>query len=99
MNHQSLVHEAFAMKYIKPGLYKHFKGNNYLIISTVVHTENEAPLVLYTAESNKENKLWTRPLELFFSEIETSDGLKTRFSFLRNLNENEKRLIKRRLFT
>ena len=86
------------MNEIKPGLYKHFKGNNYLVISTVVDSENEALFVLYSAESDKENRLWIRPAEMFASEVETSDGIKPRFLFLRILNEEEKQLLKRQLF-
>ena len=86
------------MNEIKPGLYKHFKGNNYLVISTVVDSENEALFVLYSAESDKENRLWIRPAEMFASEVETSEGIKPRFLFLRDLNDEEKQVLKRQLF-
>ena len=86
------------MKEIKPGLYKHFKGNNYLVVSTVFDSENEALFVLYTAESDKENRLWIRSAEMFVNKLETSDGIKPRFQYLRDLNKEEKLLLKRQLF-
>lgn len=86
------------MKKIKSGLYKHFKGNNYLIINTVVDSENEALFVLYTAESDRESRIWIRPLEMFYSEVETSHGVKLRFEYIRDLNTEEKQLLKRQLF-
>ena len=86
------------MKKIKSGLYKHFKGNNYLIINTVVDSENEALFVLYTAECDRESRIWIRPLEMFYSEVETSHGVKLRFEYIRDLNTEEKQLLKRQLF-
>jgi len=86
------------MDKIEPGLYRHFKGNNYLIISTVFDTENDASFVLYTAESKKEYKLWIRPLEYFFNNVETSNKVEKRFTYIRKLKEEEKQLLRRRLF-
>jgi len=86
------------MKNINPGLYRHFKGNNYQIITTVTDTENETSFVLYTAESDNENTLWVRPAELFFEKVDTSHGIQSRFRYLRGFNQEEKRLLKQQLF-
>lgn len=85
------------MKDIKSGLYKHFKGYNYFVISTAIDSENEAPFVLYSPENEK--KLWIRPLEMFSSEVETPDGKKPRFEYLRELKENEKQSLKQLILT
>ena len=86
------------MKNIKPGLYKHFKNNNYLIITTVVDTENEEAFVLYTAESDNKCRLWIRPIEMFYEEVETSHGTMPRFAYVRDFNQNERQMLKQQLF-
>ena len=73
------------------------RDSNYLIITTIVDTENKTPFVLYTAESDNEFRLWIRPIELFISEVETSCGTVPRFSYVRELNQNEKQMLKQQL--
>lgn len=55
-----------------PGLYRHFKGNNYQVIDTVRHSETEELLVLYHP-CYGEQKLWVRPLNSF-NELVHHDG-------------------------
>ena len=52
---------------IKPGIYRHFKGNRYQVMELVKHSETEQTLVLYRALYG-ERGLWVRPLELFLSD-------------------------------
>ena len=85
------------MKNIKSGLYEHFKGKNYLVISTVADTEGDTSFVLYTAESENEKKLWIRPTEMFFNKVETCHGIKPRFQYLREFTLEEKRMLKHKL--
>ena len=58
---------------LKPGLYQHYKGNQYEVIDTVRHSETEEELVLYRALYG-EKGLWVRPLKMF-SESVNVDGL------------------------
>ena len=41
---------------IKLGLYRHFKGGMYRVLSTATHTENGGRLVIYRDE--KAGKVW-----------------------------------------
>ena len=73
------------MNNIKPGIYKHFKGNLYKVIGVGKHSETLEDFVLYEAlYNNPRSKLWVRPLKMFNEEVVASDGTKKkRFEFIR----------------
>lgn len=51
------------------GIYKHFKGNYYLVEDIGISSETEEPLVIYRALYGN-TKLWIRPLKSFLSEVD-----------------------------
>ena len=51
------------------GIYKHFKGNYYIVEDIGTHSETEEPLVIYRALYGN-TKLWIRPLKSFLSEVD-----------------------------
>ena len=59
---------------IKPGRYRHFKGNEYEVIGTARHSEPLEEMVGYRALYG-EGGLWVRPAKMFFETIER-DGKK-----------------------
>jgi len=67
----------------KPGIYQHYKGNKYLVLSVVKHTETLEDMVLYiTLYENEMSKMWVRPLEMFLEEIEFEGRKMPRFTFI-----------------
>lgn len=66
---------------IKPGKYRHFKGNEYEVIGVAKHSETLEEMVVYRALYG-ENGLWVRPASMW-NETITRDG-KTfkRFAYL-----------------
>lgn len=68
---------------IKPGIYRHFKGNMYRVIGMAKHSETLEEMVVYEAlYENKLSKIWIRPASMFFEEV-IRDGKKMkRFTYI-----------------
>ena len=59
------------------GIYKHYRGNLYLVIDICYHSETCEKMVVYRA-LYEDNKLWVRPYDMFFDEV-NKNGHKYRF--------------------
>ncbi len=62
------------MEEIRPGRYRHFKGNEYEVLGVAKHSETLEPMVVYRALYG-EGGLWVRPLSMWIEEVER-DGYK-----------------------
>ena len=51
-----------------PGLYRHYKGNDYRVLGLARHTETEEVLVVYQALYG-ERGLWVRPAAMFIETV------------------------------
>ena len=51
------------------GIYRHFKGNLYIVEDIACHTETGEKMVLYRALYGN-HKLWCRPYSMFISEVD-----------------------------
>ena len=50
-------------------VYKHFKGNYYLVVDIATHSETKEQYVVYRRLYG-DGTLWIRPLEMFLSEVD-----------------------------
>ena len=60
------------MSTLKPGIYRHFKGNRYEVIAVAAHSETLEPIVVYRALYG-EGGVWVRPLAMW-EETVNRDG-------------------------
>ena len=51
------------------GIYRHFKGNTYIVEDIALHTESGEQLVIYR-DVNDKSKLFARPYEMFVSKVD-----------------------------
>ncbi|MCX7920606.1 MAG: DUF1653 domain-containing protein [Clostridia bacterium] len=58
--------------------YRHFKGNEYLVLHVAKHSETLEDLVVYQALYG-ERGIWVRPLTMFLDQKEVNGKLVNRF--------------------
>ena len=68
---------------IKLGRYRHYKGNEYLVIGVANHSETLESMVVYKALYG-EGELWVRPLSMWNETVEVNGVKFKRFEFIGN---------------
>ena len=74
------------------GIYKHFKGDYYLVVDVAKNSETEEIYVVYRSLYGNGN-LWIRPIDMFLSEVdhEKYPKIKQKYRFeLQNIKSNQK---------
>ncbi|MBQ2593208.1 MAG: DUF1653 domain-containing protein [Candidatus Riflebacteria bacterium] len=67
-----------ALASIQPGRYRHFKGNEYEVITIARHSETEEPMVVYRALYG-EGGVWVRPASMWNETVERDGKTYKRF--------------------
>lgn len=58
---------------VVPGVYRHYKGKDYLVLTTARHSETEEELVVYRTLYGDFSS-WVRPLAMFTENV-VIDGI------------------------
>jgi len=66
---------------LRPGKYRHFKGNEYLLIGVASHSETMEPMVVYKALYG-DGGLWVRPASMWDEWVERDDYRGPRFIYV-----------------
>lgn len=70
------------METLHPGIYRHFKGNEYELLYIAKHSETLEPMVVYRALYG-EGGVWVRPLPMWTEHVERDGYSGPRFAFVR----------------
>lgn len=66
---------------LKPGKYRHFKGMEYELIGTALHSETLEPMVVYKALYG-EGGLWVRPAAMWSETVRKENYCGPRFQYI-----------------
>lgn len=71
---------------IKTGKYLHYKGKEYEVLGTAIHSETLEEMViykpLYKISEEEPERLWVRPAVMFEEEVRVGDKLLPRFRYI-----------------
>jgi hypothetical protein len=65
----------------RPGLYRHYKGNDYRVLHLARHSETREALVVYQALYG-EHGIWVRPAAMWVETVEVNGQRVPRFAYL-----------------
>lgn len=69
------------MSQLKPGVYRHFKGNLYRLITVARHSETLEEMVVYQALYG-EGGWWVRPVSMWDEHVEKEGYSGPRFVYV-----------------
>lgn len=67
------------IRHPSPGRYRHYKGQDYIVIGVARHSETDEELVIYRPDYG-ERGLWVRPLAMFMETVEVDGKQVPRFA-------------------
>lgn len=80
MKHKSTNQLLDNNSVIRKGLYRHFKGNYYLVLGQARHSEDQELMVIYRALYGSK-EIWLRPFSMFTETIERDGKEQARFAW------------------
>jgi hypothetical protein len=66
---------------IPPGRYRHYKGQEYIVVGVARHSETEEQLVVYRQDYGNRG-LWVRPVAMFQESVTVDGSLRQRFTYI-----------------
>jgi hypothetical protein len=72
------------MTTIRPGRYRHYKGNEYTVLGVARHSETLDELVVYRQEYG-DHGLWVRPAVMFLETVDIEGKKVPRFRLIEDV--------------
>ncbi|MCL5010653.1 MAG: DUF1653 domain-containing protein [Patescibacteria group bacterium] len=66
---------------LKPGRYRHYKGDEYELIGVAKHSETLEEMAVYQALYG-EKQIWARPLKMFVERVGVEGKKVPRFEYI-----------------
>lgn len=70
------------MNKIKPGIYRHYKGNIYKVLHIAKNSETLEDMIIYQ-DINASEKIWARPASMWNEDILIDGKTVKRFQFIK----------------
>lgn len=70
---------------VKPGRYRHYKGNEYRVLYIAKHSETLEPMVVYQALYG-DHAIWVRPADMWNELVDQGGNSVRRFEFIPELD-------------
>ncbi len=67
---------------LQAGIYRHYKGQEYLVLDVARHSETDELMVVYQPQYG-DRALWVRPLAMFTELLEIDGKQVPRFEWIR----------------
>ncbi len=74
---------------VKGGIYRHYKGKLYKVITLARHTETKEELVIYEALYG-DHRIWARPKQMFLEDVVIKGKKVPRFELVSDESKDEK---------
>ena len=84
----SVLSPQNAAPLVSPGLYRHFKGGLYLVLTVARHSETQEAVVVYRAYEGAE--IWVRPYSMFTESVLSNGSVVPRFERALELQYEQK---------
>ena len=78
-----------SIEMLKTGLYRHYKGAEYIVDKVVRHSETEEFMVLYQTQYG-DFSWWVRPLDMFIETVIIDGKSIQRFEWIGDAKANKK---------
>ena len=69
------------MEELRPGRYRHFKGNEYRLLYVAKHSETLEPMAVYQALYG-EGGIWVRPAAMWNEQVDRDGYSGPRFAYI-----------------
>lgn len=71
---------------IKKGVYKHYKGDHYRVLSVAKHSETLEDMVVYECMyANPTSEIWVRPASMWSEKVDFEGKSIDRFTFISDI--------------
>jgi hypothetical protein len=67
---------------IKKGKYLHYKGGEYQVVGTALHSETLEEMVVYKPLYKSNSEFWVRPIKMFTENVVVEGKEIPRFKFI-----------------
>lgn len=78
---KSMILGGDTMQSVLPGVYRHYKGNNYQVLYLAKHSETLEDMVVYRALYG-ERGIWVRPASMWNEMVDYQGKQVKRFTYI-----------------